>query len=237
MNKFRFTKSEGLVGTIVLIALTSVATPNIFSALANARKARTINNAKQLGIALTEFDSQYGEFPSDVSGELFADEGIKLPKGDTANHFLAQLLASNILDSEQVFFVDGLKRTKKADDNFETPETMLARGENGFGYVMLDDGTALNQTHGSSEIPVLVAPLSKGGKLPTFQGKPFHGEGVVLRLDSSVGTNKINKKGELLSKKTGKNIFLNGQDTMWGTADTPFVKEPWLLEEEKKEAK
>ena len=233
MKKSRISKSERLVGATILFALTAVATPNIFSAFANARKAKAINNAKQIGICLTEFDNQYGEFPSTETANIIIEEGNKLPKGDTSNHFMAQLLTSKILDTEQVFHVEGMARTKKADNVFNTPETSLARGENGFGYVMLSDGTGLTQAYGSAAIPVAVAPVLKGGKLPTFQGKPFHGEGIALRLDCSVGTYKINKKGELLFQKAQRNIFLNGEDTLWGSVDTPDVKAPWLLPEEK----
>jgi len=236
MFKSSLSKAECLIGSIVLLAMTTVAMPNIFSAFANKRKAKAINNAKMLGICLTEFDNQYGEFPSDLTAEVIIEEGEKLPKGKTANHYLAQLLATKIIDTEKIFYVDGLAGIKKADEIFNTPEATLARGENGFGYVMLSDGTALSQSYGSSLIPVLVTPVLKGGKMPTLQKKPFHGKGIVLRLDSSVGAYKIGKNNELLSPKFNQNVFLNGEGTIWGV-DAPLLREPWLLEEKKVEAK
>ncbi|MDA7882467.1 hypothetical protein N9A94_09210 [Akkermansiaceae bacterium] len=231
MIKSRISKPECLVGTVILIALTSVATPNIFSAFAKARKARTISNAKIIGISFLEFENQYGSLPSSKTKKLLAEEGIDQPTGDTANHYLGQLLASKILDAEQVFHVEGLARTKKCDGIFNTADTTLARGENGFGYVMKAGGEVFG-TADRAQIPVVVAPLLKGGKLPTFHGRLFHGEGV----DCSVGAYIIDKEGILLSKDTEKNLFLTGEGTIWGE-QAPEVKAPWLLEEQKKEAK
>ena len=232
MQKSRISKPEYLIGATILFALTTVATPNIFTALANARKAKAINHAKQIGIAMIEFDHEFGHFPSEDSRKKLVAAGKKLPKGDTANHFLGQLLAANILDSEKFFYVDKIPGTKKGDDVFNTPETILGRGENGFGYVMLADGKPLSQEFRFSTLPVVVAPLLKGGKNPTFQRKLFNGEGVYLKLDSSVGTCEISKKGELLFRPTGKDLFSTEGETIWGK-DTPDVKEPWPLEEKK----
>ena len=127
MIKSRITKAECLVGSVVLLALTTAATPNIFSAMANARKARTINNAKMLGIALVEFESQYGGLPCEDTKEMLIDEGAKFPKGTSSNHYFSQLIVSRILDTERIFFVEKMARTKKADDVFNTPETVLSQ--------------------------------------------------------------------------------------------------------------
>ena len=234
MKKSHFSKSECLVGATILFALTTVATPNILSALANARKAKALSNAKMIGIALTEFDSEFGHFPSEDSRKKLVTAGKKLPKGDAANHFLGQLLAAEMLDSERFFYVEELPGTKKGNDIFDTPKTILEQGENGFGYVMLSGGKPLSQNFGYSSVPVAVAPLLKGGKSPTFQKKLFRGEAVVLQLDSAVRTWQINEKGKLFEKGRVKDLFNTGEDTIWGE-NTPDVKEPWLLNEKKVE--
>lgn len=217
-----------LFGSALLLIFGALAIPKLRIMKTEANQSKAISNLSSLGIAMTEFDSQYGGFPSIESRELLIEEGIELPEGDTANAYLAQLLASKTLDSEKVFYIPGLKGTKEGDDIFDSPETTLARGENSFGYAILSDGRSLSQSYGSSAIPVLVAPVLKGGVSPVFDQNLFRGQAIYLKLDSSVGTREINKKGELVSKQTDQDIFKNGDNTIWGD-DTPIVKAPWFL--------
>ncbi|MDB4512561.1 prepilin-type N-terminal cleavage/methylation domain-containing protein [bacterium] len=71
-----FTLVELLVVIAIIAVLAGLATPAILKAKKSADKAKTISNAKQIGIAMTEFDNQYGEFPSDVTRDLLEDEGV-----------------------------------------------------------------------------------------------------------------------------------------------------------------
>ena len=215
--------------SVLVIIFGILAFPWLQKQKAKANQSKAISHLSSLGIVITEFDSQYGGFPSIDSREQLIGEGIELPEGNTANAYLAQLLASKTLDSEKIFFFPGLKGTKEGDDIFDSPETTLARGENSFGYATLSDGRSLSQSYGSSIIPVLVAPVLEGGVSPIFDQNIFRRQAVYLKLDSSVGTREINDKGKLISNQTEQDIFKNGEGTIWGD-DTPVLKAPWFLE-------
>lgn len=130
-----FTLVELLVVIAIIAVLAGLATPAILKAKKSADKAKTISNAKQIGIAMTEFDNQYGEFPSDVTRDLLEDEGEEVPIGDSANDYLAQLLISKFLDSEKSFYTKGVKGAREGDDVFNTRDRILEKGENGFAYI------------------------------------------------------------------------------------------------------
>ncbi|MDA7882233.1 type II secretion system GspH family protein [Akkermansiaceae bacterium] len=226
-----FTLVELLVVIAIIAVLAGLATPAILKAKKSADKAKTINNAKQIGIAMTEFDSQYGEFPSDETRQLLEDEGSEVPIGNTANDYLAQLLISKILDSEKVFYAKGVRGVREGDDVFNTRDKALEKSENGFGYIMLNDGTALSQSYGSSAIPVICAPLKSGGIDPVFDAGAYNNEYVYLKLDSSVGTGKVNEAGKALLKGQGKTtIMTTGEDTIWGSTDQPIVRPPAAIQ-------
>ena len=225
-----FTLVELLVVIAIIAVLAGLATPAILKAKKSADKAKTISNAKQIGIAMTEFDNQYGEFPSDETRDLLEEEGEEVPIGDSANDYLAQLLISKVLDSEKVFYAKGVRGVREGDDVFNTRDKTLEKSENGFGYIMLNDGTGLSQSYGQSSIPVVCAPLKSGGIDPVFDEGAYNNEYVYLKLDSSVGTGKI-KDGKALLKGQGKTtLTTNGEGTMWGSTDQATVRAPAAIQ-------
>ncbi|MDA7882466.1 hypothetical protein N9A94_09205 [Akkermansiaceae bacterium] len=215
---------------VLLLIIGLLAIPKLRKMKADANESKVRAYLSSLGIAMTEFDSQYGDFPSKLTKELLQDEGCKLPEGDTANAYLAQLLASKTIDSEKVFYVPGLDGTKEGDDVIDSPETTLARGENGYGYVIPNENGFLSAGVRSSREPVLVVPVLKGGPNPKFDRRLFQGSGLLLHLDTSVGNYPINTQSELLDSKTGKNLFHPGDDTIWGKSTTIDVKAPWFMD-------
>lgn len=214
---------------VLLLIVALLAIPKFRKMEEETNRANAFTNAKQLAIALTEFDSLYGGFPSEETKQLLIDEGEKIQNGDTANTYLSQLLISQALDSEKVFYVPRLPGTKEGDDVFDSPSTALAQGENGWGYVRVKEAKLTKGPRSRSE-PVLVAPLVTGGPKPKFDPHVYKGSGIVLHLDSTVTIYRIDSQGDLIHPKTSTNIFLNGEDTIWGSSDTPDVKAPWFLE-------
>jgi len=215
---------ELLVVIAIIVTIAGLSTPAIIRGKKNGDRLQTINNAKQIGIAISEFENEYGSYPSDDTREDIEDAEIECPAGDDANAYLAQLIATGFLDAEEVFYAKGVRGTRKGDDIVSSPEEMLAEGENGFGYVMLADGEALSSSSAKSTTPILVAPLKEGGTEPLFDPEPYNDQMVYLRADGAVVKTRIKPDGEAGLAK-GKTLFSTGEDTMWGD-DQPEVKEP-----------
>lgn len=223
-----FTLVELLVVIAIIAVLAGLATPAILKAKKNADKAKTINNAKQIGIALNDFDSSYDSYPSQDTRDTLEDEGADVPDGDTANDYFAQLIAGQSTDSEKIFYAKGVRGVKEGDDVISSRDKILEQGECGFGYVMLAGSEALSASYTKSATPLAVAPLKEGGTDPVFDDNAYNGEYVYLRGDNSVGTGKLDKRGEgkaLLKGQGRKTLFTVGDDTIWED-DQPDVKMP-----------
>ena len=214
---------ELLVVIAIIAVLAGLATPAILKAKKNADKAQAINNARQVGMALTDFDNEYSSYPSEDTRSDLEDLDLEVPSGEDANDYLAQLIISGKLDAEEVFYAKGV-RGAKVGDNVVTPGEVLAQGENSWGYVMLEDNSALSSSIASSITPILVAPLISGGVEPEFDPSPYNDKMVYFKADGSVSEATVKKDGTAALKK-GRTLFDTGEGTIW-ERDTPDVKEP-----------
>jgi prepilin-type N-terminal cleavage/methylation domain-containing protein len=223
-----FTLVELLVVIAIIAVLAGLATPAILRSKKKADMVKTVNNAKQIGIAMTEFDSSYDSYPSDDTRETLESEGAEVPDGDHANAYFAQLIVGQAVESEKIFYAKGVRGVKEPDDVFNSRDQVLKQGECGFGYVMLVGNEALSASYTKPSTPLAVAPLKEGGIDPTFDDNAYDGEYVYLRGDSSVATGKLDKAGEgkaLLKGQGRKTLFTVGDDTIWED-DEPEVKMP-----------
>ena len=224
-----FTLVELLVVIAIIAVLAGLATPAILKAKKNADKAKTINNAKQIGIAMMDFDSTYQEFPSDDTRKELESIGEEVPSGDSANDYFAQLLINKSTDSEKIFYAKGVRGVKEGDNVFKNqPDKILEKSEVGFGYFMVSDNLPLSSSDASS-LPLVCAPLKSGGPDPIFDENAYAGDYVYLQLDNSVVTGKI-KDGKALLKNQGlKTITTTGEGSMWEDM-TPVVKPPAAIQ-------
>lgn len=214
---------EILVGIVILVVLVGVITPLFLKPSRPAKRAQATNNAKEIGSALFGFIDRYGGYPSKTTLEQLRAEGIKvLPIGNDANSYLGQLLAADCVDSEKIFYVKGVS-SREGDNDFNSPETMLAKGENGFGYVMMKGDKPL--VNPGSIVPILLAPLKSGGSDPLFDEDPFEGQYIYLTPDGAVSGGKIGKDGRPLAKGRAGGLFGPGENSVFGN-DIPDVKMP-----------
>lgn len=125
---------------------------------------------------------------------------------------LKQLIAYG-LKTEKVFSDNGLAAwTKKADDVFTPLSKALETGECAFAYF---------PTSGSHpERPGLLYPLIPGTF--AFDPDPLGGEAIVLRIDGSMASMKIERDGRVL--RGGKDYFDPSQP-MWN-GSKPDVRWP-----------
>lgn len=176
-----------------------------------------MNNARQIGLMLVEFDNDYGSFPSGETRKVVEDAaGAKLPTDDkTSNSMFRQFFAAGITQNEDLFFakIPGAKK----GDNDTAAGKLLVEGENAFAYI-----AGMNLA-GNPARPILVCPLIPG--TTKFDPKPFGGKAVILRVDCSVQMLPIEGDGRVLEKGVE---LLSKEHPVWG-GEAPDIRYPDLL--------
>jgi hypothetical protein len=160
-------------------------------------QVEAVANARQLGLALFEFETEYGRFPDwSTEAEVRKRNPTDLEVGArSSNDFLRQLFAAGIVSEEKMFYahIEGARR----GDGVITKGDALKKGECGFTYLpganMLENPVR----------PILVAPMIPG--TDRFDPGPFNGKAVVLRVDNSVKSYKIDKRGHAIVE--GRNLM------------------------------
>ena len=174
------------------------------------------NKARQIGMVLFEFETEYGAFPNDKTAkdvtETNPGHGHDL-SGKSSNTLFRQFFAANIIESEQIFYAE-IKGTRKPDGNI-LPGELLKQGEVGFGYI------AGLTTAGDPARVVVLTPLIPG--TTKFDPKPFEGKAIVLHIDNSVRTYDIHKDGHIYDDK-GINL-LSPKHPIW-KGKAPDIRYP-----------
>ena len=194
---------------VLLICLT----PILSKAKKSAAMAKSICHMKNIGVAMTGFEDQYGHRPLPGTAIDFPIPYPQKNRND-ANAILGQLIAAKTLESEKVFTLKtGMYSIDQADDNFSSASEILKAGECHFSYITCNNGTG--EKPGSSAIPVVVSHLVPGTQ--QFDQEIFNGSATYLKLDSSSAVCKVNSKGEAIMKGQEKvGLLENGPDTIWG---------------------
>ena len=191
-------------------------------------KYEAINNARQIGFALFEFEREYGRFPDAKTAAMLREKGKtgwKL-EGNTSNDWFRQLIASGHVKDERIFY-SKTAYTEKPDGKVSPIERALAAGEVGFGYLM--NGDSAFSTEGNPARPIAVAPLAFDGKTVssrTFDVGIFDHKAVVLRVDNSVQSVPILKKTKEAMLGGGKTLLETGPDAIWGDKVRPVIVPP-----------
>lgn len=216
-----------VAGLAELLVLTAM--PRIVAVRERADLAVATSNLKQLGVLMSNFDQDWGSFPSRQIRDANPDQFVGAAAGDDANAYLGMLLAGGYTQSEELFVSKRWEGSVKRPDCAVAIEgrLLLEPGRCGFGYVMLQGGKAMC---GSDEAhrPLLVAPLEvgAGGQDPDFDRQPYAGLGIYLRLDQSVQHGRIDPETrELPCPQSTCTLFQAGPGTIWG-GDEPDVKAP-----------
>lgn len=163
------------VACLVLLALGA---PLFLRSARPAGRTEAISNAKQVGLALLEFEQDFGSFPSEATvAELVKETGRTLDFSDgSSNAMFRQLIAYGV-QTEAIFYCIHPEGAKKPDMRI-SPGNALAPGEVGFSYV-----------HGMStkmdpETPLLMGPMDTA-TADQFHPDVFGYKAVVLSVDNS----------------------------------------------------
>ena len=213
-----FTLVELLVVIVIIAALAGLTAPMVIRQRKKADQTEAVNNARQVGLALFEFETEYGSFPDDSTGDAVAKatDTTKV-SGTSANDKFRQLIRAGIAQSEAMFYAK-TAYTRKPDGIFTTDVQALADGEVGFGILTSADDKGLSAA-GNPSRPILAAPfaIAMDG---TFDSDFYDGKAVVLKLDNSVTSVPIVKStGKVLI--SGKGLLETGADTVWGVDVNP----------------
>lgn len=160
--------------------------------------SQAVSNARQIGLALFEFESEYGKFPdSSTVAAVRRETGTTLALPDhTSNDLFAQLIASGIAGSEHLFYAKA-KFMRRPDGVFTSNATILEHGECAFAYISGLSATSNPNT------PIAFGPVIPG--TATLDRKSCEGRAVILQIDNSAKIYPI--------PPTGK-IIINGLDLL-----------------------
>ncbi len=219
-----FTLVELLVVIVIIAALAGLTAPMVIRQRKKADQTEAVNNARQIGLALFEFETEYGSFPDDSTATAVAaaTDTTKI-SGTSANDRFRQLIRAGIAQSEPMFY-SKTSYTKKADGVFNTDDKALANGEVGFGMMVKSDDTGLSAA-GNPSRPVVMTPFTTELNGEKFDFDVYDGKAVILKLDNSVTSLPIIKTSSQV-KINGKTITQNGDDTVWGSETTVKVAYP-----------
>ncbi|MEP2775762.1 MAG: prepilin-type N-terminal cleavage/methylation domain-containing protein [Luteolibacter sp.] len=217
-----FTLVELLVVIVIIASLAGLTAPMVIRQRKKADQTEATSNARQIGLAMFEFETEYGSFPdADTQTAVVANnpDGDVVPSAADANGYFKQLFRANITQSEQMFYVK-TGATKKPDGSI-TNTNCLAAGENGFAYIM--NGDQGLSTAGNPSRVICATPLIEGET--NFNPDPFDKKAVILRIDNSVTSVNINASGKALIAG-GNGLTDTGSNTVWGTTITPTIIQP-----------
>ncbi len=199
-----FTLVELLVVIVIIAALAGLTAPMVIRQRKKADQTEAVNNAKQIGLALFEFENEYGSYPDATTAIAVKDStgtSMSITGTTNSNDLFRQLLAGKYTESERMFYAK-ISGAAKPDDDISTGKA-LADGEVGFGYIM--KGDVGYSAAGNPSRPIAVTPLKNNATDGTFDIAPFDSKAIVLRMDNSVTSLNI--------KQTDFTINLGGVDT------------------------
>ncbi|MCP5531664.1 MAG: hypothetical protein H7A48_00665 [Akkermansiaceae bacterium] len=167
-----------------------------------------MNDLRQVGLALSDFDYEYGSFPNDSTIAVLKAgfPGDPTPLGRrSSNDYFRQLFVSGIAWDEKSFHAGFSPKP----DGF-TGSRALEAGECSFAYVrnvaVLDPDT-----------PLVVFPLVKGSlKADTKLCAKWGNKAAVLFVDNRVITLPVDSSGQVIFK--GRDLFDPAQPFWHGTS-------------------
>ncbi len=220
-----FTLVELLVVIVIIAALAGLTAPMVIRQRKKADQTEAVSNARQIGLALFEFENEYSSYPDNDTATTVKDQtgtDLNLPT-TSANDYFRQLIAANMTQSERMFYAK-IPGVRKPDDNIRGQEA-LKSGEVGYGYIMKDASTGFSAA-GNPGRPLVVTPLSNNATDGTFDPAPFDNKAIVLRMDNSVQSLTI-KQDKKVNLSGNKGIIEKGPDTVWGDiSSNPVIKAP-----------
>lgn len=188
------------VTTIILLTLiiVLVASVQIIKQRKKADRSEAMSNLRSVYYLMIEFDGDYGEFPGDAT----ATDTLSGLRGQFSNDYLRQFIVAGYTRSEEIFYAK--RAGARKPDN---AKPWIGAGECGYALVI---GLSSRSHH---ESPILMAPVVR--QTLHFDHDPYDGYAVILRVDGSWKSSRLNRHGEA-SASSGGTLFEGGKGTEWG---------------------
>lgn len=196
---------EWIIVLLLIVILYGLTKPAVIRSGPKANQTEAVSNLRQVGLALSEFEHDYGRMPDATTAEVIqkATETELRLGTTTSNDFFRQLLASGVATSESIFYAETAE-SHKADNNFEGPKA-LEKGECGMSYFV-----SVPENSDPAR-PLAATPMIP--RTDRFDSKIFDRRACILKADLSVTSHTINKNGHAVSK--GQNL-LDPDYAAWG---------------------
>lgn len=228
-----FTLVELLVVIAIIATLAGVGVPVIIAQQKKGARSEAVANAKSIGLAMFNFEQDYGSFPTAGDGDGSTAKQVQENNpesgytfgSENSNDFFRQLIAAGHADSERVFYAKA-PYTKKPDNNLKADKA-LGAGEVGFAYIMASETDPVPSS-GNSGRPLVAAAVFNGAKDGTFDPDVYDRRAVVLRIDQSATDLPVRPSDKRVLVGGGKTLLQGGaDDTVWGVdISSPVVKPP-----------
>jgi len=197
----------GYLGTLIIgIAfIAGLTAPLVVRQRKKADQTEAVSNARSFGLALYDFQDEFGRFPDASTARLVADEtGTAEITGSSSNARFRQLIRAGISGTENSFYAKAAGTRKP--DGIISGDQAIAPGECGFGYV------ENIRTDDNIPRPLAMAPFVRGTDI--FDPMPFDHKAVILWSDMSVRILPIDRiTSEVILD--GQNI-LDPAHPVWG---------------------
>lgn len=192
-----------IAGLVMLLVL-GATLPIVLRSPKNGPFVESLGNSKQIGLALMEFERDYGSYPGVNTIERVKETtGTDIPLGTaSSNDFLRQLLAAGIGNEKMCY---ARSQGSKKPDDIMSGSNALEKGECGFAYIPGQSSS------NAMDMPVLIAGLIRG--TDKVDRKTLKEKVVVLHIDGSVWEGKMDKDGHLII--SGKRL-LDPTNPIWG---------------------
>lgn len=194
-----------MTGVVLILFMMSLLSPLVTHSRKKPDQTEGVNNLRQIGNALLEFEAEYGKFPNEST-----IDAVKVKTGTTLSLgkeprmiFFRQLIATGIRQSESMFYSEG--NGSKRPDDVTSRGKALEKGECGFAYL------AGQSSMGISYRPLVVTPIIPG--TDRFDPRIFDGKALIFKMDNSVTAVNIDKNGHAMLQ--GMNL-LDPTHPMWG---------------------
>jgi type II secretory pathway pseudopilin PulG len=174
---------------ILMIAiLAGLTAPMIIRQKKKAAQVEAMSNARSFGLALFEFENEYGSYPNDSTAAAVAEvTETEKETGTSSNAYFRQLIRSGISQSEAAFY-SAAEGSRKPDNVFDGNKA-LEPGECGFAYI------SNLKFNADAPQPIAMTPFVPG--TDRFDPRPFAGKAVILWTDNSVKSLPI-QSGEVM---------------------------------------
>jgi type II secretory pathway pseudopilin PulG len=220
-----------ILALVLLAGLIGATIPWVGQQRQASIQTEALNKLRQIGSALSAFDSEYGIFPdNNTPEEVKENTGTALIlSGPNSNDYFRQLIAKD-LAPEHAFWCKTSFSLKSPDNITDPPGRALEAGEVGFSYVMITQ-TDGQSSSGDPARAVVIAPSYKARTDWTFDPKPFGGKALVLRLDNGaitvpIGPDRTAPIRTSANYRDSDGRVRIGEGTPWGLDMEPVLRAP-----------